>query len=475
MNKDEDIFDELDDEIVSSEDVMEEQSNDVPSNSNRVNFSNNIKNMRDYEKNNKGTIERLNNAKNGNRSHIGRELGNKIAGRSEEEKSGLEKAGDEVAGKAAGAAITAATGGAVGGELANQLGDAAVQIAKKQISTKIKIYVFVAVAIISLIFIIILAMNSDDRDGNESTNVNSYVTGSMSEDELYFYLERIGICPDKEVIKDDIAVIEDIVQNNKEDLKANEEYDVNAVCKYAISYFKRIKKTYNDFNQACVGSITQQKDINKPCDIILNIPLLHESLSYGKATNELWSQKSTPNQKKDIEDLSNAMVEYVHESCYIYVKRYKDKNGNIVENNCDGCTYYDKVKRNQDWYYFQLTFDKYVSFLKYGNTSSHPYYTGENGGVVLFGENHDHECVGPTHSSLNTNYSSSNSSSSSSMSNNSSSSNYCSDNYCASYSGTAHTECVKGCKKIQDDCKNNTCKGISSSSDYQKCMNTCVK
>lgn len=412
MEKDENIFEDLDDEIVSSDEIMEEQSNDVPSNSNTINFSNSIKNIRDYEKNNKSTIERLNNAKNGNRSHIGREIGNKIAGRSEEEKSGFEKAGDEVAGKAAGTAITAATGGVVSGELANQIGDAAVQVAKKHISNKVKIYVFVALAIISLIFIIILAMNSDDVDGNESKNINSYVVGGMSEDELYFYLERIGICPDKEIIKDDIVEIEDIVQNNEEDLKANEEYDVNAVCKYAISYFKRIKKTYNDFSQACTTSIDQSKDINKPCDIVLNIPLLHESLSYGKATNELWSQKATPNQKKDIEDLSNAMVEYVHEYCYIDVGIYKNKNGQEVTGSCSGCTYVRPWYQNTEWYYFQLSFDKYVSFLKYGTTSTHPYYTGENNGEVEFGskiKNHstnnqtglyDHECVGPSNSTF---------------------------------------------------------------------------
>jgi len=187
MDNNEDIFEELDDEIVSSDQMMEEQSNDVPSKSN---IGNNFKNLHDFEKNNKSTIERLNNAKNGNRSHIGRDIGNKIAGRSEEEKSEIEKAGDQVAGKVAGAGITAATGGLVGGELANQVGDAAVQVAKKYISNKIKIYVFVGVAIISLIFIIILAMNADDVDDKESKSVNNYVTGSMSDDELYDYLQQ---------------------------------------------------------------------------------------------------------------------------------------------------------------------------------------------------------------------------------------------------------------------------------------------
>jgi len=416
MNKND--FEELDDEIVSSDEVMEEQSNDVPSKSN---IGNNFKNLHDFEKNNKSTIERLNNAKNGNRSHIGRDIGNKIAGRSEEEKSEIEKAGDQVAGKVAGAGITAATGGLVGGELANQVGDAAVQVAKKYISNKIKIYVFVGVAIISLIFIIILAMNADDVDDKESKSVNNYVTGSMSDDELYDYLQRMGVCPDKSNIAGDLSEIDNRIDNDEEDLKGTDEYDINAVCKYAISYYKRIKKKYKVFGEACQGTIEDSKNINKPCDILLNIPLLHETLSYGKAYNELWSQKDTPNQKKDIDDLSNAMVEYVHEYCYIKVKRYKDKTGNIVENNCDGCTYYDEVKENKQWFYFQLSFDKYVSFLKYGTTSTHPYYTGENNGEVLFGSPnvdsngfYDHECVGPSHSTFSNSSSSTNNNSSSS-------------------------------------------------------------
>ena len=487
MNKND--FEELDDEIVSSDELMEEQSNDVPSNSNNRVFGSNINNLRDYEKNNQGTIERLNNAKNKNRSvGLGKEIGNKIAGRSEEEKSGVEKAGDQVAGKVAGTAITAATGGAVGGELANQVGDAAVQVAKKYISNKIKIYVFVGVAIMSLILIIILAMNADDMDEKESKNVNNYVTGNMSEDELYDYLQRMGICPDKANIAGDLSEIDDRIDNDEEDLKGNDEYDINAVCKYAISYFKRIKKKYNTFKTACPVGITVPKDINFPCEVELNIPLFHETLSYGKAYNELWSQKDTPNQKKDIDDLSNAMVEYVHEYCYVNVGIYKNKYGQEVTGSCEGCTYVRPWYENTEWFYFQLSFDKYVSFLKYGTTSTHPYYTKENNGEVEFGskeKNHsvnnqtglyDHECVGPSHSTF-TNNNSSNGSSNSSASGsiNKSSSNYCSNEHCKSYSGTAHTECVKGCKNLQDTCKNNTCKGISSSIDYTKCMNTCVK
>lgn len=415
--KDEDIFEDLDDEIVSSD--MEEQSNDVPSKSNKQsNFVNNIKSARDYEKNNKGTIERLNNAKNKNRmsntTGIGKEIGNKIAGKSEEEKSGLEKGVDEVGGKATGAAITAATGGAINGELAGELGDAAFQIIKKKYSTKIKIYLFVGIAFICLIFIIVIAMNSDDIDYTESNNVDSYVTSNMTDDELYEYLEYSDICPNKTLLESSglLDEIDNVIDNDLEDLEVDIEntFGINNVCAYAISYFKRIKKTYNKFKESCNAELTDKKDINNPCDVELNIPLLHETLSYGKANNELWNQKATPNQKKDIEDISNAMVEYVHEYCYVDVGKYKDKYGNEHIGSCEGCTYVKPWYQNREWYYFQLSFDKYVSFLKYGTTSTHPYYTGENNGEVELGSKdkntsingqtglYDHECIGPTDS-----------------------------------------------------------------------------
>lgn len=424
MDNEEDIFEDLDDEIVSS-DAMKEQSNDVPSNANNRNFklpkSNNLQFAKDYEKNNKSTIERLNNAKNKNRTSgttgIGKEIGNKLAGKSEEEKSGLEKGVDKVGGKATGAAITAATGGAVSGELAGELGDAAFQLVKKKFSMKIKIAIFISLAFISLIFIIIIAMNSDDVDYDESNNVTSYVTSNMTDDDLLAYLKYANICPNKEVLEESgiLDEIDEIIKSDSDDLTVDTDntFGINNVCAYAISYFKRIKKTYNTFKEECTVGLTVKKDIDNPCGVTLNIPLLHETLSYGKANNELWNQKATPNQKKDIKDLSNAMVEYVHEYCYVDIGKYKDKKGNIKYGNCDGCTYLGPWYENREWYYFQLSFDKYVSFLKYGITSSHPFYTGENDREVILGSQekntsingqtglYDHLCVGSSNDTFN--------------------------------------------------------------------------
>lgn len=488
MDKEEDIFEELDDEIVSSDETVEEQSNDVPSNSNEGNFQNNLKSIRDYEKNNSSTIERLNSVKNKNIMPISPNNSDEVSDQSEEqgESSTLGKIGNKLTGKTAATSVKKSTTSEVSGGIEN----VAKQILKR-IPTIYKVYFFVGLAAVSLIFIIILAMNSDDVDVRESSSVNNYVTGDMSDEELYIYLEENGICPDKEVIKDQLGEIEDIIENDLEDLKGEEEYDVTAVCKYAISYFKRIKKKYNDLHEECSAGLEIPKDVNKPCGVELNIPLLHETLSYGKSISELWNQKATPNQKKDIDDLTNAMIEYVHEYCYVDVGKYKNKDGKEVTGACEGCTYVGPWYENTEWHYFQVSFDKYVSFLKYGTSSSHPYYTKENDGKVILGsteKNHstnnqtglfDHECVGPTNSTFDGSNSNNNDNNSPEPSTgdpiSKTSTNYCSKEYCKSYSGTAHTECVNGCKKNQDNCKNNTCKGINSSVDYMKCMNSCVK
>lgn len=422
----ENIFEDLDDEIVSS-DTLKEQSDDVPSNSNNSkklkNNSlklNNLQSSKDYEKNNKNTIERLNTAKNKNRlskTGIGKEIGNELAGKSEEEKSNLEKSVDKIGGKATGAAITAATGGAVNGELAGEIGDAAFQLVKKKISMKIKIAIFLSAAFIGLIFIIIIAINSDDIDYDESNNVTSYVTNNMDDDELLSYLKYANICPSKKILENSgiLDEIDEIIENDSDDLTVDTEntFGINNVCAYAISYFKRIKKIYNTFKEECTVGLTEKKDVDNPCGVTLNTSLLHETLSYGKANNELWNQKATPNQKQDIKDLSNAMVEYVHEYCYVDIGKYKDKKGNIKYGNCDGCTYLGSWYENREWYYFQLSFDKYVSFLKYGTTSSHPFYTGENNREVILGSEekntsingqtglYDHLCVGSNNDTFN--------------------------------------------------------------------------
>ncbi|MFI3307318.1 MAG: CHAP domain-containing protein [Mycoplasmatota bacterium] len=88
-------------------------------------------------------------------SNAGREVGNKIAGKSEEEKSGAEKQFDKVAEKGASTAITTATGGALSGPLADAAGALATQIAKKEVTKTIKIYLIIA-GISSTIFLFLI-------------------------------------------------------------------------------------------------------------------------------------------------------------------------------------------------------------------------------------------------------------------------------------------------------------------------------
>lgn len=479
MNKDEeDIFEDINDEIVSSdEDTLgqneEEQPQGVPSNSNKGGFVNGLNATRDFQKNNKSTIDRLNDVRNKNQTmpkssgHIGTDIGNKITGKKEEDKSGAEKLSEDIGGKVAGKGITAATGGLVQGKAAEELGRLGIQMMKEQMKKKYQKYLIAAgiLAFIILIFVLIFASNDDDQSESSGDVVNSYISGSMTDEELEDYLKYIDVCTDSG---------ENYEKTDEDEKKTN-----TADCKYAKKYFRKIKEEYDKINASCTLGVEQQKDIDSPCGIEINVPLLHETLSYNKSNDELWNKRATPNQEKDIEELSGAMVEYVHESCFIMVHTYTDSKGYDHSGPCADCTEH-KSKRNKDLYYFQLSFDKYISFLKYGTSSTHPYYQGRQ--PVLFGENHDHECTGPTNSAFDPGSVSNNSSSNSSANNNTQTENatessYCSAVYCANYANsTAKEECRKGCENVKTKCANEKCKDLDnySSSAYISCMNSCV-
>lgn len=482
MDNDEEMIEDINDEIVSSEDttpeyIEEQPVEDVPSNSNRGGFVNGLKDgYHQYKNNDKGMADRLQAAKNKKNTtgsgHIGTDIGNKLTGKNEEDKSGAEKLSEDVGGKVAGKGITAATGGLIHGKAAEELGRLGLQTMKDQMKKKYQKY-FIAggiIAFIVLMFVLILVSNDDDESESSGTTVTSYISGGLTDEELEDYLKYIGVCTD-----------------------AGENYDeldetmINtADCKYAKQYFRKIKENYERINTDCTLGVEEQKDINSPCGIELNIPLLHETLSYGKSNDELWNMRSTPNQEKDIEELSNAMVEYVWESCYVINHYYTDGDGKRHSSPCRGCTEHTE-KLNKDLYYFQLSFDKYISYLKYGLSSTHPYYEFGNlnirgvfvskGKPVLFGENHDHECVGPSNSSFDPTTTSSSSTNNPTQTTNVTSSNYCAAVYCANYvSGTAKEECTKGCERIKTSCAENRCKGLNnvSSSAYVSCMTECV-
>lgn len=459
----------LEDELVSSDsqEIEEQPTMDVPSNSNGRNFvenakkvndyrnnlknnkeqgnvqQNNIKNSQDFAKNNKDTINKLNDVKskgqglNSVAGNAGKELGNKLAGKSEEEKSGLEKKTDDIGGKAAGAAITAATGGAVSGPLAEAAGNVAYQLLKKEMERrKKKIMIGVAIGVsVFLIFFAIIFFNDDDQS-DTSVVTNRYVTGQMSMTELLEYLSHINVCPNITSIQEEIGetdnIFEAIINNGK----------IIWTCKNAVTYYMSLKDEYDENREKCyynrlkingeLSNFWKTKEGNEAiydnnpkvniyfkgshwtddadCQLELPTQLLMETMSYGLDDQELFNSQYKDryvDYPTDLRRLSNALSEFVHEYCYQWENTINGVNDGT---NCDpadaakkGITC-KKAKVRYDGYYFQVSFNKYVSYLKYGDTSSHPNYSKE---PLIKGNPNDyyaHECVGPENDVLEKHY-----------------------------------------------------------------------
>lgn len=468
MDKDEEIlFDDLEEEMVSLpvddevfEYIEEQPEEDVPSHSNggrlvnsaknaynhqkehnnnlnsskkNINSnSSNFKSKQDFQKNNKGTIDKLNDVKNKGQGlnkanaagQAGKQVGNKLAGKSEEEKGNLEKATDDIGGKAASTAITAATGGAVSGPVADFLGNAAYQLGKKELERKKKkIKIMIIGSIIGITLFVMLFCSlffNEDDESNTSVVTNQFVVGNMGVIELLEYLSYIKVCPSvssiQETFEGSSNLLESIVNSG----------EIIQSCRNAIQYYINLKFTYEMSKQDCrVAGIPipnfynasalsenfriQDKTLaffntQNYCQVTLPTQLLMETMSYGLTDRELFHGEYLLryiDYSNDIKRLTTALTEYVHESCYIMVKRYKTKDGKIVENNCDGCTYLDEIKRNQNGYYFQISFNKFVSYLKYGDSSTHPNYSGL---PLEKGKDYDHVCIGPENDVLEQEY-----------------------------------------------------------------------
>lgn len=291
---------------------------------------------------------------------------------------------DKIQDKAVGKAITAATGGAVNGEVAEK----AAEFARKtgildsaNFFKKYKIYIIVALSALVVLFLLIFLIMMGSADDTEmNMDGESYINGSMTEEELVNQLIYYGYC------------------NSESECKSKGVY----------KYYKKLKEVYDDYSKECNGDPT----INKVCNFQLNTALIIETMNYydnslnsydsnetgtteadvesskgqsifSKISDYFKSQKRIDNMVSDVDDLAKAQAEYVHEKCY----EKKKKNGK-------------EVKEEKNLYYYQLSLDKYTSYLMYGNTSTHPNYSGKAKEIE------NDECVGPKNDDVTTSYSS---------------------------------------------------------------------
>ena len=438
MKDEENIFEDLEndnfeDEIVSSDsqEIEEQPTMDVPSNSNRGKITprrkysdelSEIKNKqwknenvtKNNPRDNKETINKLNDInskKHGipNAGEMGKQVGNKIAGKSEEEKSALEKKTDDIGGKAASTAITAATGGVVSGPIADAVGNAAYQVFKKQQEKKkkkIKIMVGISVGITVFLILFVVIFFNDDDESDTSVVTNNYVTSDMTQEELIDYLSYIGICPDTEEIKKKLGEYENIFD------AINEYEESTQTCKNAIEYYDSLKNEYDENKKACYRNRKKEDGVlpnfwktkdggeakydNNPkvisyfngshwkddpdCQITLPTQLFMESMSYDLDDQELFNKEYTDrfeSYSKDMRKLANATSEFVHEYCFQWeytINGERDGNGcDPVESAKKGVSC-KKAKVRYDGYYFQASFNKYICYLKYGDSCNHPNY-----------------------------------------------------------------------------------------------------
>ena len=274
--------------------------------------------------------------------------------------------GDEVKKKAASTALTAATGGALSGPVADMAADAILNKVN-QSKKKIKYIIIASLVPIFLIIVIILSFigvyGTNEDLGKDTAG---YVTGNMSEDDLLAQLQYYGYC-----------------------------HDISSCKKQgAYKFFEKLKSVYELSKLSC-GATTEN---NKPCGITLNTALIIETINYyenatdnfdtydeteenlnffqslvSKFKKAMKDKTELDTMLSDVDALAIAQAEYVKETCKV--------NG-----------------KKQTNYYYQISFNKYISYLKYGTSSSHPNYQGKPVEIE------NDTCQGPTNDYIETQY-----------------------------------------------------------------------
>lgn len=314
----------------------------------------------------------------------------------------------------------------------------AVSFAKRRL--KIGIAVGVAIGMILIIIITSILMNNDD-ESLTSLRTNNYITDSSTDEELLEYMGYIAICPSVEEAKQKakekgIELPEgEVTFEVMRKLDEFEDIEITPTCLHAMDFYESFKGEYVENKKACYRDRDEQKEVlpdywrhtdpeasftsnpkaiayfinhkdDYDCQIKLPTLLMFETMSYDLTDQDLFNKEyfARPNYVpygEDLRKLANALSEFMHETCYQWDIQYYLR-GTHVEN-CSGpeCSVV-KTKVPYDGYYFQVSFDKFVCYLKYGDTCEHPNY-GEN---PLPREKYPdkdymkHECGGPDNDEL---------------------------------------------------------------------------
>lgn len=308
----------------------------------------------------------------------------------------------------------------------------AAKTSKVLISKKAKMYAFIAIGVsIGFILLIILLNSIIMNDTDESYTIattNGFYSNKMSEEELIDYLSYISICPglkDIKIMAEEHGIsTEEGINFEVVNALASTEEGIILSCLNALEYYRSLKNEYVENKKKCNpnqnfwkredGNLTyvqseflQNKKAQNyfigdhwkddpDCQIVLPTNLISETMSFGLTDQELFraNYTNTVNYEeyyKDHRKLANALSDFVHETCYKWMW-YNPKTKQWQYEACEGCT---KEKKAHDGYYFEISFSKYVCFLKYGDSCLHPNYRGVPSEKFPDLQYLEHECVGP--------------------------------------------------------------------------------
>ena len=316
----------------------------------------------------KSTPQKLQNLNSKNRSFP--PLGGSSFSNNNEEDGLKEKVQDKVGGKA----LTALSGGTVHGKTAENLAKLARKSGALEMANPMKKYKWFIIGgafvffIIIFVIMLILISSSDTKELNKKAT--NFIHQDLSEDEIITQLIFYGYCK-----------------------------ETNECKKMGIfKYYEKLKDVYEEYGIECEND----PDISEPCGVNINTALILETLNYyqnefepynahntgmddetannlgffGKILAKWKEQKRIDAMLDDAEDLAKAQVEYVEETCKMS----------------------EQDKKTTTLKYHHISFDKYVSYLAYGKSSTHPNYNGE--AVKIENE----ICVGPVDDFISTSY-----------------------------------------------------------------------
>ena len=329
----------------------------------------NVLNKNRLANSDKTTPQKLQGINRNNRSFP--PLGGSSFSNNNEEDGLKEKVQDKVGGKA----LTALTGGAVHGKTAEEVAKLARKSGALEMANPLKKYKWfiiglTASALLLIIAFLVIIAASDDTDMNAKAS-KPYLNNAIDDEELSQQLVFYGYC------------------NNTSSCKKSGVY----------KYFEELKELHDKYAEECAVA-----DINNVCGLDINTSLIIETMNYYSNELRPYDSKSTGTTEEDLtkeenqgilakifgffksqkridtmlddaEQLAKAQAEYVEETCKM---SENDKEVTLK--------------------YYQVSFDKYISYLAYGESSTHPNYQGEAVKVE------NDICVGPTDQFIPTEY-----------------------------------------------------------------------